>query len=67
MVRVISSRTGGHGSEEEAATSPDEQTGGDLPETGGTSFPTVASTGLFAAGLAIGLMAALLRRRGSGV
>lgn len=69
VVRVVSSGAGdhGHGGEEEAATSPDEQTGADLPATGGTPFPTVASTGLFAAGLALGLIAAaLLRRRGSG-
>ena len=70
VVRVVSSSAGAHrhGGEEEAATAaPDEQTGDDLPETGGTSFPSVASTGLFAAGLALGLVAAsLLRRRGSG-
>ena len=71
MVRVVSggAEGHGHGGEEEAATSgvpAEDGTGGDLPDTGGATSTTVASTGLFAAGLAIGLAAAtLLRRRRS--
>ena len=72
VVRVVSggAEGQGHGSEEGAATSgvpAEDGTGGDLPDTGGATFTIAASTGLFAAGLAIGLAAAtLLRRRSEG-
>lgn len=72
VVRVVSgsAQGHGHGGEEEAAASgasAQAQTGEDLPETGGAAFPTAAVAGVFAAGLAAGLVsAALLRGRGSG-
>ena len=67
VVRVVSggAKGHGHGGAEEEATGAQAD---DLPETGGAALPTAASTGLFAAGLAVGLVTAalLLRGRGSG-
>ena len=66
VVRVVSGGAEGHGTgddEEEAASGvpAEDGTGGDLPDTGGATLTIAASTGLFAAGLAVGLVAALLR------
>ena len=67
VVRVVSGGSEGHGfgAEEEAATSSvsaEDGTAGDLPDTGRASFSTAASIGLFAAGLAVGLMTVVLLR-----
>ena len=66
VVRVASGGAEDHGTgdDEEAATdvSAEDGTGGDLPDTGGATFTIAASTGLFAAGLAVGLVAAALLR-----
>ena len=70
VVRVVSGGEGhGTGDDEETATtgvSAEDGTSGDLPDTGGATFTIATSTGLFSAGLAVGLGAAtLLRWRGS--
>lgn len=69
VVRVVSGGAEGHG--EEGAATPGTSAGtqtNDLPETGGPTdaFLATAIASVFAAGLAVGLMAAaLLRRRRS--